>query len=159
MNPLTVRLAERADLDIIMAIERECFDPEITFNRRQMRRFVVGGSVIVAVKVPDAVMGQITLWRRNHRSGNHLRIYNLAVATAHRKQGVGELLMKAGLQAFVDQKTTKVTLEVEVGSRVIDWYEKIGFYQKKLLKDYYGHNRDGIRMILPKPYPVELKAS
>lgn len=152
MNTFNIRLAMPTDIDAIVTIERECFDEDIAFNRRQLRRFISQGNTLVAVKEPDSVVGQITLWRRSHASGNHLRIYNLAVLVAQRGHGLWQMLMKTGLQKFVDSFTTRVSLEVELGNSIINWYEKIGFYREKVLKEYYRDNRDGIRMVLLKSY-------
>lgn len=150
MNTFNIRLAVLEDIDNIVKIERECFDQEISFNRRQLRRFIHKENTLVAVNKADSVVGQITLWQRSHASGNHLRIYNLAVLAEQQGHGLGRMLIETGLQMFVDYSTTRVSLEVELGNRIIHWYERIGFYREKVLKDYYGDNRDGVRMVLSK---------
>lgn len=150
MNIFRIRLAAITDLDAIMKIEKECFDEKIAFRRRQICRFVNQGSILVAVKEPNWVIGQITILRRSHIAGNHLRIYNLAVLVEQQKQGAAKMLMKTGLRRFVDSRTTRISLEVELGNHAIHWYESLGFYQEKTLEGYYGDNRHGVRMVLSK---------
>ena len=84
-------------------------------------------------------------WLGPRRGG----VTSVAVAPAHRRQGVGRALMCAALGHLKKQRAEQSDLEVSVSnSAAQSLYESFGFKRAKLLPDYYGLHRDGLQMVL-----------
>lgn len=73
---------------------------------------------------------------------------NLAVHPDHRRQGVAEKLVKALENALKDRGSKALTLEVRASNApAIALYEKIGFQQVGLRKNYYRNPREDARIL------------
>jgi ribosomal protein S18 acetylase RimI-like enzyme len=75
------------------------------------------------------------------------RVLMFAVDAAHRRQGVGRLLMEEFLGRARGRRFHRVTLEVRVGNvPAIRFYTRFGFSVTDLLRAYYSDGEDGYQM-------------
>jgi len=99
-----------------------------------------------------SVIGYL-LYSNNREDQGGVKILKVAVSEAHRRRGIGELLLREALKnillvASPTSSTTTVSLQVDP-TRVaaVSLYKKLGFCEKELLKDYYQPGRDAHLMI------------
>lgn len=148
---ISVRRHRLTDLPQVMRIERASFGAEgygsSTFLAHAFRD---RGGFYVAQDEQGQVVGYVLVrlglpWLGPRRGG----ITSVAVAPAHRRQGVGRALMCAALAHLQQRHAERADLEVSVTNRAAQsLYESLGFKRAKLLPDYYGLNRDGLQMVL-----------
>lgn len=126
-----IRTVREGDLDRVIEIERESFDQpwsDASFHRMYRRSpedFMVAeanGKVI-----GYAVMGE---------EATHLM--DLAVDKEYRGQGIGEALVKAGLNRARAKDAPHVKLEVRMSNKPAkNLYHKLGFRERGILPNYY----------------------
>lgn len=73
---------------------------------------------------------------------------NLAVLPSFRRSGVGLALCNALLRLLREEKITSLSLEVRASNAsAIALYEKLGFLQVGLRKNYYYHPQEDARIL------------
>jgi len=148
---MTIRRYKLSDLPRVLQIERACFGQDgysagtfLAHAFRDRHGFYVAddeaagviGYVLVRVGLP---------WLGTRRGG----ITSVAVAPPHRRRGLGRALLAAALTHLRNHHVEQADLEVNVANRAAQsLYESVGFTRAKLLPDYYGLHRDGLRMVL-----------
>jgi ribosomal-protein-alanine N-acetyltransferase len=135
----------------VLQIERVSFGPDAysasTFMAHVLRD---RKGLFVAQSEGGRIVGYILIriglgWIGAKRGG----ITSIAVDPAYRRQGVGRALMARAIQHLQEHDAQEADLEVSVTNRSAQGlYESFGFRRSRLLLDYYGENRDGIKMIL-----------
>ena len=74
---------------------------------------------------------------------DELDIFNVAVDEVYRRRGIGQLLVQALKNAAPEYGAVRLTLEVRAGNAAaIALYEKQGFVQAGLRKNYYQSPRE-----------------
>jgi len=148
---MLIRRFKLADLPRVMQIERASFGPDSysasTFLAHVFRDrkglFVAEGSEgqIVGYALVRVGLG----WIGAKRGG----ITSIAVSPAHRRQGIGRALFRQALDHLREHRVEEADLEVNVANRAAQsLYESVGFHRSRLLPNYYGPSRDGLRMVL-----------
>jgi ribosomal-protein-alanine N-acetyltransferase len=163
---MAIRVATERDLPRVLEIERVSFPnpwPEsllrghlgeggfLIYEDDETREIV--GYIIAGLRMPSfferlerrtrALVGlPVDLdERRGH-------IMNLAVDPRHRGRGIGQALLREGLDYLRVLGAETVELEVRVGNEAaIKLYEKYGFRIKERLPGYYGPGEDGLLMV------------
>lgn len=80
---------------------------------------------------------------------------NVAVDPAYRRQGVAETLVIALADQLVKKGNESLTLEVRVSNApAIGLYEKLGFAQVGLRKNYYRHPKEDALILRKQLCPV-----
>ena len=148
---MLIRKYKLSDLPRVLSIERASFGAEgYTAGTFLAHAFRDRSGFYVAEDENNQVVGYILIrlglpWIGPRRGG----ITSLAVAPAHRRRGVGRALLCAALAHLRDHQAEQADLEVSISNRAAQsLYESLGFKRSKLLPDYYGLNRDGLRMVL-----------
>ncbi len=148
---MIVRRLRVGDLFSVLRIERACFRDEgygvTTFLAHLFRdrngSFVVeddGGAVV------GYTLARLSLGWVGRRHGG---ITSIAVAPAHRRQGIGRKLMERALQYLHEHHVEEADLEVRANNGAAQsLYESFGFRRASLLPHYYGQSADGLRMVL-----------
>ncbi len=73
---------------------------------------------------------------------------NLAIGKNYQNRGIGYKLMEKLLTFFKNSGCNEVNLTVDPkNSAGIHLYEKLGFEKGKIMKDYFGANKDHLLMI------------
>ncbi len=147
---ISVRRYRLSDLPRVMSIERASFGAEgysvITFLAHAFRD---RHGFYVAEDGEKQVVGYVLVrmglaWIKPRRGG----ITSIAVDPAHRRQGIGRTLLCAAINHLKTRRAEQADLEVSVTNRAAQsLYESAGFTRVKLLPDYYGIHKDGLRMV------------
>ncbi|MGI0091060.1 MAG: GNAT family N-acetyltransferase [Nitrososphaerales archaeon] len=147
MPDLKIRDCVEEDIPGILEIENASFDdpyPQslfLAFRRRFPRGFRVAES-------EGQIVGYciISPWKNKQT----MIITSLAVRPEFKRSKIATNLLKdALLLAKVSPTAMSILLQVAVDNiAAITLYEKFGFVHSRLIKNYYGKNRDGIQMEL-----------
>ena len=147
---IAIRRYRLADLPRVMSIERASFGVEgysvTTFLAHAFRD---RHGFYVAIDAAEQVVGYVLVrmglpWIGPRRGG----ITSIAVDPSHRRQGIGRALLCAALEHLKARHAEQADLEVSVTNRAAQsLYESAGFTRVKLLPDYYGIHKDGLRMV------------
>lgn len=136
-----IRPAGSEDIPAIAALERECFsDPwpaDMLARMRERITVAADGAEVLGYLVLSRVLDE----------GN---IDNVAVAPAHRRQGVADALIGAAVRHAREGDLSFLTLEVRASNTpAIALYEKHGFREVGRRRGYYEKPReDAILMTL-----------
>lgn len=130
----TIRPAVRADLDALIALERQTF-PEESYGEIALRQFIdlFPGLFFVAedgATVAGYGLGGID----QHGEG---WVLSLGVSPAHQGRGIGARLFDAVLDALRGTGTIRLTV-IPDNVRAITLYERKGFTTEARVEDYYG---------------------
>ncbi len=136
MTAVLLRDAEVADLDAIMALERANF-PTDAWSREMMAAELVAPHAVYTVALSgDEIVGYAGL---SAPTGAELAdIQTIAVDAAHRRQGIGRLLMAALLATARARGASEVLLEVRAdnpGAQAL--YGEFGFEPIAVRPRYY----------------------
>jgi len=147
----TIRRLRVGDLPRVLQIERVSFGPDAYSASTFMAHvFRDRKGLFVAHDESGRIVGYTLIrvglgWIGAKRGG----ITSIAVDPAYRRQGVGRALIAQAIQHLREHDVDEADLEVSVTNRSAQsLYESFGFRRSRLLPDYYGKNRDGIKMIL-----------
>jgi ribosomal-protein-alanine N-acetyltransferase len=101
-------------------------------SRTAIREGTVPGTV-------EHISGFVGLWIMMDEA----HIINIAVSEPYRGQGIGELLLIAGIDTAAKLQAGVVTLEVRESNRIAqNLYTKYGFIKVGVRKGYYTDNRE-----------------
>ncbi|MGA2664010.1 MAG: GNAT family N-acetyltransferase [Nitrososphaerales archaeon] len=148
-SPHLTRRCGDSDLDAVLEIEEESFsDP---YDREVFSKLLRSepGGFIVAEGEGGVVVGYVA------SSSRYGMIISLAVATGHRRAGVGRTLMEAAL-SYLRGRTETVSLQVRVGNAdAIRLYRNLSFVERGRVKRYYPDGEDALVMTLTLRPPAE----
>ncbi|MDR2083720.1 MAG: ribosomal protein S18-alanine N-acetyltransferase [Bacteroidales bacterium] len=139
--------ATSADLDRIFEIENQSFGAE-KFSRRQLAYLINRAKgIFYILKSGDKIVAYMSLLHRPKT--NVLRIYSIAVHPSERGKHFSDKLITTAIE-YAKQKQLKiVSLEVKTTNLpAIGLYEKYGFVQKTIKKEYYTDGTDACIMRL-----------
>lgn len=145
-TPATVRSATRADLLSIYRIEKGSFPQPWPFSA--FEGFLGEPGFLVAWD--DGVVGYVVADSvPNHgRAIGHVK--DLAVAPAHRNEGIGRLLLSGALSALGNEGVGWVKLEVRDGNEpALALYREFGFEVRRRVPRYYADGETALVMVRP----------
>jgi ribosomal-protein-alanine N-acetyltransferase len=121
------------DLDQIVALEKLCFSNP--WSRSVFEATLISPLVYTLVqRNGDEVLGYLMAFRQ----GSGIEIGNIAVAPAHRRQGIGHHLMSEALRVATEEGRHSARLSVrESSTGAIHLYESFGFEQVGVSLGYY----------------------
>lgn len=134
MDTYTVRRAGVQDVHAIARIEQACFSAPWS------EELILAGlqkdtDIFYIAESGDEAAGYIGL----NRVLDESYLYNLAVLPAHRRRGVGELLLRHACAEMFRTGASFVSLEVRCSNgAAIALYEKLGFRRAGIRKDFYS---------------------
>jgi ribosomal-protein-alanine acetyltransferase len=147
---VTIRKFRVGDLPRVLQIERVSFGPDAysastfmahVFRDRKGLFVAEEASEIVGYTLVRVGLG----WIGAKKGG----LTSIAVDPGHRRKGIGRALLAHALEYLREHKVDEADLEVNVTNLTAQsLYESFGFRRSRLLPDYYGEKRDGIRMVL-----------
>ncbi len=135
-----------ADLDAVLAVERESF-PEDAWTRGMFQRELqipFATSIVVRdTQANDAIVGYVC-WRR---LGDEIEILNLAVGRAARRCGLGRTLVALVIDDAKKNGVAKIHLEVrDDNEAAIFLYRGCEFFPAGLRRHYYGRDHHAVVM-------------
>jgi len=148
---LTIRRFRVGDLPRVLQIERVSFGPD-SYSASTFLAHVFRDrkGLLVAENEQGKIVGYALVrvglgWIGGKKGG----ITSLAVDPVHRRRGIGRALLGHALHYLREHNVQEADLEVNIANRAAQsLYESYGFRRSRLLPDYYGENRDGVKMVL-----------
>lgn len=141
MTDISILPVRRDDLPAIMALERTGFRAPEQWSERSWQGELLGEgrtALIARAHQPVGVVVFTTV-------GELADLHRLMVAPDHRRQGVGEALVRTGLAAVRHLGARAAILEVDYDNEAaIALYQRIGFEQLSVRKNYYGPGQDAL---------------
>ncbi len=96
---------------------------------------------VIVAKVDDNIVGCATVcWK------NKFEIASLVVRKEHRKKGIGSAIIKKCVEIAKELGFSTIWLETPENGP-IEFYKIHGFYIDSFVKNMYGENLSGIKMI------------
>jgi ribosomal-protein-alanine acetyltransferase len=145
------RLTGAQELDAILEIDRESFPSPWTraMYEDELRNTQ---SQIWVGRVPGcAVAGYCAIWLVL----DEVHINNVAVGLAHRKQGIGQALVRHVLKVGAESGATSATLEVRrANGPARRLYEGLCFREVGVRRGYYEHPPDDALILQAEIQPV-----
>ena len=144
-NDVSLRPMTSADLDEVMAIERESFVYPWS-SRFFVQELEVECARAMLAEVEGQIAGYVLFWLLP----DEIDIHNIAVQIRFRRRGLGRLLLKHVVERAQRRSSARVTLEVRVSnSAARKLYESLGFVITGLRRGYYSDNgEDALAMAL-----------
>lgn len=137
------------DLRKLAAIQKASFRPGLAYSLSGLSMLSIFPGVIFLVARTDAQTVAGCIIADRHR-GN-VRIMNLAVAEAARRQGIGTALLRGVEAAFPDGDIVLMAEEWNTGAQAL--YTREGFQRSGTTRDYYGKGRHGVLMKKSRAVP------
>ena len=133
--------ARQDDLAAILRLEAEGFGPEERWSERSWSGELLGEgrTVLLAREAqPAGVVALATV-------GELADLHRVVVAPGYRRQGLALRMVRAGLLAVRHLGARAVMLEVEWSNdAAIALYQRLGFEQLHVRRDYYGPGRHAL---------------
>jgi ribosomal-protein-alanine N-acetyltransferase len=139
-----LRAYQPDDFDALYTLDQSCFPRGIAYSKTTLRYFLALASAecLLAVKHED-VAGFIL----SEMDGALAHIITLDVAEAHRRSGVGSLLLNAAERNLSLRGVRTVFLETAVDNHAaVNFWSRHGYIKEGILKRYYLGRIDGYEM-------------
>ena len=127
------------DISQAIEIENTCFS--LPWSEKSFQESITREDTIflVSEEQTSVITGYIGMYL-SFDEGN---ITNVAVSPQYRKKGYGEALVSAAKEKAKEKQIEKIFLEVRVSnSPAISLYEKMGFENLGVRKNFYDHPRE-----------------
>ncbi|MBD1399175.1 ribosomal protein S18-alanine N-acetyltransferase [Pelovirga terrestris] len=137
---MTIRAATRRDIDVLLAIEQECY--RFPWSRRQFVDELDNPIAALDVAVVDhQLAGYLCSWL----ICGELQIQNLATSPHYRRCGIGQALLTYVIERSQQQGLLAAWLEVrENNQAAINLYQACGFKLQGRRKKYYQDGEDAL---------------
>jgi ribosomal-protein-alanine N-acetyltransferase len=140
---MNIRRAEFGDLAQIVQIESLCFPEEAAFPPHMFAYLIRYAVCLVACQPEKKVLGFVM----GYTSGKAGAVYTLDVHPQYRRMGIGSNLISALEKELQLLGAETVRLEAAVESPgAIDLYHKAGYWDRELVRNYYGIGKHALRM-------------
>lgn len=145
-----IRRATPADLDRILAIERECFPAP--WSREALEGHLESGIFLVYEKGREIVGYLVAVPSWNPITGRFLHLLNLAVTGPERRKGIASALLGECIRMARGMGIGRVLLEVRKhNAAALSLYRKFGFRERAELGRFYADGDDAYLMELLLP--------
>lgn len=152
---VSLRQAQVADLDALVAIEQRSFDTDL-ISARSFKRFIQQqiGDFQVAETAAGKVVGYyIVLYRH---ATNLARLYSLAVDPDYRRRGIGKQLLQAAEHDADERHCLFMRLEVKLTNEAAQaLYHHAQYFDMEIRAEYYEDDSDALilQKFLPRYQP------
>ena len=139
-----LRAYEARDFDPLYKLDQTCFPRGIAYSKTTLRYFLALSSAeCLLVVEEDEIAGFIL----SELDGPLAHIITLDVAEAHRRSGVGSMLLKAAENSLSAQGVRTIFLETAVNNHAaVNFWTRHGYVKEGILKRYYLNRIDGYEM-------------
>lgn len=147
---VSIRRADKNDIDLLESIEKSAFPAFQQSNRRQITWSIKSPAQEVWIaeitkENKTTQIGSIIL----HYHKNSLRLYSIGVILQFQGMGIGERLMAHVINIAHSRGVQLISLEMDADNkRLWFFYEKFGFELLKKIPNYYSKGRDALKLIL-----------
>ena len=147
---IRLRGAEIADLDALLAIDRECFRRGIAYSRAELRYYLSlprSFSLVGEDEKPKQILGFAIAETYLEKGLPIGHIVTIDVRVSARRQGLGRTLMDSLLAHLAAAGAKEVRLEVAVENTLAQaFYREFGFSQTGRIRGYYMGKLDALVM-------------
>jgi ribosomal protein S18 acetylase RimI-like enzyme len=156
LPPAKLRRGRLADLDALLALERDFFTADHVISRRGFRRFIASPkSTLIVADVDGKVAGCVLV---NFREGSlRGRLYTISVGRQFQRRGIARQLMVAAEASAMRRGCRFMRLEVRADDAgAIALYESSGYARFGRRHRYYDNRIDALRFekSLRRPNPA-----
>ena len=141
-----IRKATADDHIFLQALEAQCFAPNRRFSFTSLKHSLSSahqGLYIIENEGLPIGSATVFFYRKSWR------LYSIAILPEYRHQAYGSFLLQYLLDQARRENIMRVSLEVDAqDTQTIAWYHSFGFRHMQTLKNYYGPNEHGSRMLL-----------
>lgn len=133
------------DLKFLYDLECEAFDETQRVSKLSIKHSILSNrqEVIIYINEHNYEVGSYTILHYK----NLIRIYSIAVLKKYSNQGYGKILLEDIIQK-ANNLNKDIILEYDASNEKLQsFYEKYGFIKLFEIKDYYGINKNAIKMI------------
>ena len=141
---MLLRAYEPNDFEALYKLDQSCFPRGIAYSKTTLRYFLALASAQCLLAVEDEDVAGFIL---SELDGPLAHIITLDVAEAHRRSGVGSLLLNAAERNLSAQGVRTVFLETAVDNHAaVNFWSRHGYIKEGILKRYYLNRIDGYEM-------------
>jgi ribosomal protein S18 acetylase RimI-like enzyme len=145
-----------ADLDALLALERDFFTADHVISRRSFRNFITSPrSALIVADVDGKVAGcALVNYRQGSRRG---RLYTISVGREFQRRGIARQLMAAAEASARRRGCRFMRLEVRADDAgAVALYESSGYARFGRRRRYYDKRIDALRLekSLARPNPA-----
>jgi [ribosomal protein S18]-alanine N-acetyltransferase len=149
LPPAKLRRGRLADLDALVALERDFFTADHLISRRGFRHFMSSPkSTLIVADVGGVVAGCALV---NYRQGSQRgRLYTISVARQFQRRGIARQLVAAAERNARQRGCRSMRLEVRADDTgAIALYESAGYVRFGRRHRYYDNRIDALRFEKP----------
>jgi ribosomal-protein-alanine N-acetyltransferase len=139
-----LRAYEPHDFEALYKLDQSCFSRGIAYSKTTLRYFLALSSARCLLAVDGIDIAGFIL---SELDGPLAHIITLDVAEAHRRSGVGSLLLNAAENSLSTQGVRTIFLETAVNNHAaVNFWTRHGYIKEGILKRYYLNRIDGYEM-------------
>lgn len=136
---LTIKLADRAEIDALVKIEKGTFDAALypLMSKRNFSHLLTHGHADIWLAWVDgqAVGDAVVFYRKN---SSYARLYSIAVLPSHQGGLVGKALLEAAEAAAQKRGLKGMVQEIRADNeRLFGRYLSLGYRETGRMADYY----------------------
>jgi len=142
---MDVKTLDRADVDMMTALDLKCFPPGVAFSRGLFADCMGNPDCDGQGIVRD---GELVAFSVVYYPGRtSAQIVTIDVHPDYRRQGLADTLMERIEKSAKERGAVRAVLQVSVeNAPAKELYEKWGYRVKSVLTDYYGPGNDAFLM-------------
>jgi ribosomal protein S18 acetylase RimI-like enzyme len=139
-----LRAYQPDDFDALYKLDQSCFPRGIAYSKTTLRYFLALSSAECLLAVEEDDIAGFIL---SELDGPLAHVITLDVAEAHRRSGVGSLLLNAAEKSLSAQSVRTIFLETAVNNHAaVNFWLRHGYIKEGILKRYYLNRIDGYEM-------------
>ena len=149
-----IRLFSQHDLNDILKVQNACKGIAVwqPHDYEQLARDPRG--MLLVAERNDRMLPEIAGFSAFYRIEKEAELWNIAVAPAHRRRGIGRALLQEALQKLSVAGTRRIFLEVrESNLPALELYYSLGFNRLARRKDYYYNPKEDALVFVLKLSP------
>lgn len=153
---ISIRTANKSDIDALEAVEAGCFDPGRRSSRQSLMRSVtsdtqrVGLAIASSPNAAEQVIGAAILFLYS----KSIRLYSIGVLPDYQGFGGGDALLTWAFDQTDMLAIGRLSLEADTNNpRLLAWYKERGFRIEHSLTDYYAKGEHAVRMVRRFDHP------
>jgi [ribosomal protein S18]-alanine N-acetyltransferase len=147
---IRLRGVERADLDALFALDRDCFPPGIAYSRANLRYYLShprSHSIVADDDTTKRIAGFIIAESYLEEGRRIAHIITIDVAPSERRKGLGRALMQAIEDRLAGGDLATIRLEVAVDNpQAQAFYRRLGFSNVGRIRGFYKGTLDAFVM-------------
>jgi ribosomal-protein-alanine N-acetyltransferase len=141
---IAIRQSDAKDFPLLFKLDQKCFPPGIAYSKTMLRHFMAqpGAECLVAVEEKEIVAFLLT--EENPPLGH---LMTLDVAEAHRRKGIGSLLLQESENNLRFRGVRTMLLETATTNEAgVAFWQRHGYRIEAVLKNYYPGHLDAYEM-------------